>query len=122
MELQVFDPAMCCATGVCGPSVDPALARFASDLDWLASQGVTVRRFNLGQEPGAFAGSPRVSTLLQQVGTAALPVVMVGDEVKAVGHYPTREELATWTQRTDPQVAATSAAEGCCAPAQSSCC
>ena len=122
MELQVFDPAMCCATGVCGPSVDPALARFASDLDWLASQGVTVRRFNLGQEPGAFASSPRVSTLLQQVGTAALPVVMVGDEVKAVGHYPTREELATWTQRTDPQAAAISAAEGCCAPAQSGCC
>jgi hypothetical protein len=122
MELQVFDPAMCCATGVCGPSVDPDLARFAADLDWLAGQGVVVKRFNLGQEPGAFAASERVSALLQQAGAAALPVVMVGDEVKAVGHYPTREELANWTSREDPVLASPAAANGCCAPGQSGCC
>ncbi|MEX2621006.1 MAG: arsenic metallochaperone ArsD family protein, partial [Egibacteraceae bacterium] len=55
VTVEVFDPAMCCSTGVCGPSVDPALARFASDLDWLGEQGAQVRRYNLGQEPGAFA-------------------------------------------------------------------
>ncbi len=30
--IEVFDPAMCCSTGVCGPQVDPDLARFAADL------------------------------------------------------------------------------------------
>ena len=40
--IRVFDPAMCCSTGVCGPSVDPDLARFAADVDWLQKQGVTV--------------------------------------------------------------------------------
>ena len=54
MRLEVFDPAMCCSTGVCGPSPNPALAPFAADLDWVAAQGVGVRRYNLGQEPGAF--------------------------------------------------------------------
>ncbi len=39
--LQVFDRPMCCSTGVCGPSVDPVLPRFAADLDWLKGQGVT---------------------------------------------------------------------------------
>ncbi len=34
-KLQVFDPPMCCPGGVCGPSVDPALPRFAAELDWL---------------------------------------------------------------------------------------
>ena len=43
-SVEVFDPAMCCSTGVCGPSVDPALARFAADLEWLAGQGVAVAR------------------------------------------------------------------------------
>ena len=41
--VRVFDPAMCCSTGVCGPSVDPQLARFSADLDWLKSPG-SVRR------------------------------------------------------------------------------
>jgi hypothetical protein len=30
-KVQVFDPPMCCSTGVCGPEVDPALVRFASN-------------------------------------------------------------------------------------------
>ena len=51
--VRVFDPAMCCSTGICGPSVDPELVRFAADLDWLKSQGVSVERFNLSQQPAA---------------------------------------------------------------------
>jgi len=47
MKIEVFDPAMCCSTGVCGPSVPPALARFAGDLEWLARHGVDVTRYNL---------------------------------------------------------------------------
>ena len=35
VTIRVFDPAMCCSTSVCGPSVDADLARFAADLDWL---------------------------------------------------------------------------------------
>lgn len=46
-SVKVFDPAMCCSTGVCGPTVDPEFARFAADPDWLAGQGVAVERFNL---------------------------------------------------------------------------
>ena len=49
IAVRVFDPAMCCSTGICGPSVDPKLARFAADLDWLKSQGISVERFNLSQ-------------------------------------------------------------------------
>ena len=37
-KLQVFDPPMCCSTGVCGPNPDPVLPRFASDLQWLANE------------------------------------------------------------------------------------
>ncbi len=65
-KVQVFDPPMCCSTGVCGPQVDPALVRFAADLEWLKASGVEVERFNLSQdarrlrrEPRGRAGHPR---------------------------------------------------------------
>lgn len=56
--LSIYDPAMCCSTGVCGVEVDPRLPRFAADLAWLQGLGVRVERFNLAQDPRAFALSP----------------------------------------------------------------
>lgn len=38
VSIQIFDPAMCCATGVCGVDVDQALVSFAADVDRLKSQ------------------------------------------------------------------------------------
>lgn len=96
MKIEVFDPAMCCSTGVCGPSVDPALAAFAGDLDWLAEHGVQVRRFNLGQEPGAFVANHDVKTLLEAEGEAGLPAVFTDGELRSSGRFPTRGELASW--------------------------
>jgi hypothetical protein len=49
-SIQIFDPAMCCATGVCGVDVEQALITFAADVDWLKSQGVSVIRVNLGSK------------------------------------------------------------------------
>jgi hypothetical protein len=40
--IQVYDPAMCCSTGVCGPNVDPTLPRFAGLLAQLGGAGVKV--------------------------------------------------------------------------------
>ena len=64
--LQVFDPAMCCSTGVCGPDVDPKLVQFAADLDWLKTQAVIVQRYNLSQDPGAFVQNPIVKSALTE--------------------------------------------------------
>ncbi len=94
--VRVYDPAMCCSTGVCGPSVDPQLPRFAADLDWLKTQGVSVERFNLAQQPAAFAEDHAVRAALQTKGEAGLPLVKVNDEVKSSGVYPSRADLAAW--------------------------
>jgi len=97
MKIEVFDPAMCCSTGVCGTSPDPALARFAADLNWLRTQGAEVDRFNLSQQPGAFAESEPVRSRLAEAGDAALPMILVGGSVISQGQYPNRAELAGWT-------------------------
>jgi AhpD family alkylhydroperoxidase len=94
MKIQIFDPPMCCASGVCGPSVDPELVRFAADLDWLVRQGGEVERYNLTQQPAAFAGNPVVRDALGKDGNDCLPLTLVDDAVVCKGKYPTRAELA----------------------------
>jgi hypothetical protein len=44
ITLEIFDPPICCATGVCGPDPVPGLPQFAADLEWLADRGVGISR------------------------------------------------------------------------------
>ncbi|NOY94331.1 MAG: arsenite efflux transporter metallochaperone ArsD [Deltaproteobacteria bacterium] len=116
--IQVFDPPLCCSTGVCGPDVDPELVRFAADLEWLAAQGVEVERVNMSQEPGRFAEDPVVARELAARGNACLPLILAAGTVVDRGRYPTREELAAYAE-LDAQLAkattdALVATKGCC--------
>jgi hypothetical protein len=120
VQIEVFDPAMCCSTGVCGPSVDPALARFAADLDALASSGATVRRFNLGQEPLAFAQNEQVRELLTTTGESALPIIFTDGDLRSAGRFPTRDELAEWTRTPIPAPSVESTSDA--GSAETSCC
>lgn len=121
--VAVYDPAMCCTTGVCGPASDPSLLTITRDLRWLEAQGVTVTRYGLSQEPAAFVAQPKVVGLMQAFDERALPATLVNGEVLAHGHYPTREELtaalgASADHASDASVPVGSA---CCAPG-SGCC
>lgn len=92
--LLVFDPPMCCSTGVCGAEVDPVLPRFAADLEWLKTQGVAVTRYNLAQEPGAFVALDAVRAALQEEGNGCLPLILAEGRIVSRAGYPTRAELA----------------------------
>jgi len=94
--LHVFDPPMCCSTGICGSEVDPALVRFAADLRWLESQGVRVVRHNLAQEPAAFVAEPVVQAALAADGEGCLPLLVVDGEIRHRGAYPERAALGGW--------------------------
>lgn len=116
-ELTVYDPAMCCSTGVCGPQVDGALVRFAGDLKWLSDQRVKVRRFNLSQNPGAFVENEAVRAALHQKGEAALPLLVANGQVAAMGRYPDRDELCRWFGLINPslpKLTLTPKSGGCC--------
>jgi len=93
-NITIYDPAMCCASGVCGPEVDPKLVQFAADLKWLQERGVTVARHSLSQNPAAFVENEAVKAALSAKGEAALPLVFADEQVLASGTYPTRSELA----------------------------
>lgn len=124
VTVSVYDPAMCCPTGVCGPSVDPELGRISQDLRWVESQGARVERFNLAQEPNAFVANPRVTGLMQAFGDGALPAVLVNGEVAVHGRYPSREELVEAVESFSARAVeepAESSGSSCCGP-DSGCC
>jgi hypothetical protein len=117
-RLALYDPPMCCSTGVCGPVVDPVLPRVVDDLDWLRRQGVRVERHNLAQQPQAFASNPVVTTALREHGNDCLPLVLVNDEVAVRGRYPDRSEFARLAGLEVAPEAETpkEAASSCCSP------
>ena len=117
-QVRVFDPAMCCSTGICGSSIDPVLARFSADLDWLRSREVSVERFNLAQQPAAFVEQASVKQALADKGEAALPLVMVNGAVKSAGMYPTRAQLAEWAGLPTPAADAVATSTGGCCSSQ----
>ena len=114
MIIQVFDPPMCCSSGVCGPSVDPQLVQFAADLDWLRSSGVEIVRYNLSQQPAAFVGTPAVKAALARSGNACLPLTLVDGAVKCEGRYPTRDMLAAFVGLGPAEGRLTNAVSSCC--------
>lgn len=93
MKLQVYDPPMCCSTGLCGPNVKPELVNFANDLKWLEQQGVTVERFNLASTPAAFMSQEAVKTALHDEGNECLPLIVVNGSIVSKGAYPSRSQL-----------------------------
>ena len=92
--LKIYDPPMCCSSGVCGPSVDPALARFAGVLKFVSSRpGIRVERYNLGQRPQAFVENAEVKSMLGNGGEKRLPFIFIDDRLWLKGRYPSRDEL-----------------------------
>ena len=93
--IQIYDPPMCCSTGLCGNEIDPALVSFAAMLTQFSEKGVKVERYNLGQQPMAFVQNPAVKALLDAEGVESLPAIFVDGALHLKGRYLTDEERAT---------------------------
>jgi hypothetical protein len=95
-KVEIFDPALCCPTGVCGPSVDPELTRVATAIFLLEKRGYDIKRYNLGTEPAKFVDIIDVNKVLHEKGPDSLPVTIVDGKIAKIGIYPTNEEFAEW--------------------------
>lgn len=92
-KMIIYDPAMCCSTGVCGPGVNPELLRVSTVLNNLKNNSVLVERYNLNSNPQAFVDNEVINELLNTQGVDVLPIIMVEGEVVKVQGYPTNEEF-----------------------------
>lgn len=116
-SIQVFEPALCCSTGVCGVDVDQKLVTFTADVAWAKKNGVAVERFNLAQQPLVFAENAIVREFLDRSGQEALPLTLVGGDIVLAGTYPSRADLARWsgvTVTTAPATNSCCSGKSCC--------
>lgn len=117
-KMIIFDPAMCCSTGVCGPSVDPELLRMSTVLNSLSKKGIVVERHNLTSNPQAFVDNKGINELLNSDGVDILPVTMVDNVVVKTKAYPTNKELCEMLEVPEDYLKTTlkikSKNNGCC--------
>lgn len=126
--MNIYEPAMCCDTGCCGPSIDPELLRITATLAALQRKGITVGRYNLTSAPMAFIENATVSARLREKGTALLPCTTVDDKIVIEGRYPTEAEFCDLlgVRVEDLREEAPAEAANCCVQAsetaEESCC
>jgi hypothetical protein len=100
-KMVIFDPAMCCSTGVCGPSVNPELLRVSTVINNLKNKGILVERYNLTSNPQIFVDNKAINEMLNKDGVEVLPVTMVDGIVVKTKAYPTNEEFCKFLEITE---------------------
>lgn len=116
-KMQIFEPAMCCPTGLCGVGVDPELLRLSTVLDTLQKKGVIVDRFNLNSAPMEFVTQTAVNAFINAHGVDGLPVTVLDGAIVLTGRYPSNAEFTEWLDLPEGllgQGTAPAAEEGCC--------
>lgn len=92
-KVEIFDPPLCCPTGLCGPTIDPVLLDVNEMVLKLQAQGVNVERYLMTAQPQAFMNNPQVFQLIREQQLAALPITVINGRVIKVGTYPTLAEV-----------------------------
>lgn len=93
-KMIIFEPSMCCSTGVCGPGVDRQLLRVSTVINNLKNNGILVERYNVSSNPQIFVDNKTINKMLDEDGIDVLPVTMVDDVVVKTKTYPTDEEFS----------------------------
>lgn len=92
-KMIIFEPAMCCSTGVCGPVVDKELLRVSTMINNLKNNGILIERYNLSNNPQIFVDNKEINKLLIEDGVEILPVTTFNGIVVKTKTYPTNQEI-----------------------------
>lgn len=91
--VELFDPPMCCPTGLCGPTLDQTLLDVNEMVLALTTEGIPVARYQMASQPQAFLSNAEVVSLIREREMAALPITVVRGKVIKIGEYPTLAEV-----------------------------
>ena len=94
-KMYIYEPALCCETGLCGVNIDSELLRISTVLNTLKQEGVVVERYNLNNAPMEFVKNNIVNQYVNEKGVDGLPVVVVDGEIVIAGRYPANDEILT---------------------------
>jgi hypothetical protein len=91
--VEIFDPPMCCPTGLCGPALDQTLLDVSEMMLQLKTEGIEIERYQMTSHPQAFLNNAEVMRLVRERQMEALPVTVVKGQVIKTGAYPTLDEI-----------------------------
>lgn len=91
--IEIYDPPMCCPTGLCGPVLDQTLLDVNEMIFALQSKGVVVKRYQMASDPNAFLNNEGVMRLVRERQMSALPIIVTNGTVIKSGSYPTLAEV-----------------------------
>ena len=95
MILEIFEPSLCCASGVCGPEPDKALIDLQNTIQVLSKAGIELKRYAINQVPLAFTGNLVVKQFIITEGPGKLPLTLLDGQIIKKEGYPTLEELTS---------------------------
>lgn len=101
IDIEFFDPPMCCPTGLCGPTLDQTLLDVTEMIQEFQAEGLRVARYQIASHPKHFMGNPDVLRLVREKQVAALPITAVRGHVIKAGAYPTRAEIQAHLDETN---------------------
>ena len=117
-KMFIYEPALCCETGVCGVSVDPELLRISTVANTLKKNGVTLQRYNLKNSPQEFVTNTEINKMLNSEGVDSLPATVMDGKIVKTKAYPTNGEIVMWLNiSADYLVEKTENSGGCCGSA-----
>jgi hypothetical protein len=102
VDVQMFDPPMCCPTGLCGPTIDQTLLDVSEMITFLQRENLRVERYQMTSHPNAFLANAEVMKLVREKEMAALPIIVVRGKVVKTGAYPTLAEIKTHLNGSTP--------------------
>ncbi len=120
--LYIYEPAMCCPTGLCGVGIDEELLRISAVLSLLEENGIKVERFNLSSSPQEFVKNKEINELIMEKGIEILPVTLVEGKIVKTGSYPNNEELKNFLDVPTSFVERGKTVEGVPADKNGECC
>lgn len=103
-KIEIYEQAMCCSTGLCGPSFDPELLSLSFVINNLKNAGLVAERFNLTSDPHRFVENEEVKALLTSGGMDVLPATFVDGKLICKGHYPTNAQFVEWSGLSEEEL------------------
>ncbi|EPH11268.1 arsenite efflux transporter metallochaperone ArsD [Myroides odoratimimus] len=106
-EVKIYDPALCCPTGLCGVNIDPELMRIAVVIENLKKKGILIERFNLRDNPQVYVDTKVVNDFIQKESIDNFPITTLNGVIVLTKSYPSNKQISEWLEVSESDLIVT---------------
>lgn len=106
-EVKIYDPALCCPTGLCGVNIDPELMRIAVVIESLKKKGILIERFNLRDNPQVYVDTKVVNDFIQKESIDNFPITTLNGVIVLTKSYPSNKQISEWIEVSESDLIVT---------------